>query len=107
VKPFDRGRFSDALERARKQIERDDTRDIGRRLLALVNYMRCTGPRCERRVVKSRRRAVPARRRDRLNRDIRNYVRLHVGSTSHLLRETSAAFRRARRKSFRIQPVPQ
>src|SRR4026208_369276 len=36
LKPFDRERFNEALERARRQVEREETGDLGRRLLALV-----------------------------------------------------------------------
>ena len=53
LKPFDRERFTDALQRARKQIERDETGDLGRRLLALVKDLRKDQPRAERLVVKS------------------------------------------------------
>ena len=40
LKPFDRERFTDALQRARRQIEREETGDLGRRLLALVKDLR-------------------------------------------------------------------
>src|SRR5687767_9318349 len=33
LKPFDRERFRDALSRARKQLDRDENGDLGRRLL--------------------------------------------------------------------------
>ena len=44
LKPFDRERFTEALQRARKQIERDETGDLGRRLLALVKDLRRDQP---------------------------------------------------------------
>ncbi|HEV3484185.1 MAG TPA: response regulator, partial [Vicinamibacterales bacterium] len=53
LKPFDRERFSDALQRARKQIDRDETGDLGRRLLALVKDLRRDQPKSDRLVVKS------------------------------------------------------
>src|SRR5919106_5016001 len=51
LKPFDRERFTEALQRARKQIERDETGDLGRRLLALVKDLRRDQPRSDRLVV--------------------------------------------------------
>ena len=69
LKPFDRERFTDALQRARKQIERDENGDLGRRLLALVKDLRRDQPRTDRLVVEVGRPAVlPARRRNRLDR---------------------------------------
>jgi two-component system, LytTR family, response regulator len=92
LKPFDRDRFTEALQRARKQLERDETGDIGRRLLALVNDLRRDRPRAERLVVKSGGRLFFLRA-DEIDwvEAAGNYVRLHVGNTSHLLRETMTA----------------
>jgi two-component system LytT family response regulator len=89
LKPFDRERFTEALQRARKQIERDETGDIGRRLLALVKDMRKDQPRSDRLVVKSSGRLffLRAEEIDWIE-AAGNYVRLHVGTTSHLLRDT-------------------
>src|SRR5512139_2524592 len=53
LKPFDRERFREALQRARKQIERNETGDLGKRLLALVKDLRKDQPKAERLVVKS------------------------------------------------------
>ena len=69
LKPFDRERFSDALQRARKQIEREETGDLGRRLLALVKDLRRDQPRVGppgRQV--GRPAVLPPRRRNRLGR---------------------------------------
>src|SRR5687767_7331262 len=44
LKPFDRDRFQEALQRARAHIQRDETGDIGRRLLALVKDLRRDQP---------------------------------------------------------------
>ena len=69
LKPFDRERFTEALQRARKQIERDETGDLGRRLLALVKDLRSDQPRADRLVVKSGGRLFFLRdRRNRLGR---------------------------------------
>ncbi len=105
LKPFDRERFSEALQRARKQIERDETGDLGRRLLALVKDLRKDQPRSERLVVKAGGRLFFLRA-DEIDwiEAAGNYVRLHVGNTSHLLRETMNAIegRLDPEKFFRI-----
>src|SRR5690348_1780208 len=105
LKPFDRERFSEALQRARKQIERDETGDLGRRLLALVKDLRRDQPRTDRLVVKSAGRLFFLRT-DEIDwvEAAGNYVRLHVGPASHLLRETMNAIegRLDPEKFFRI-----
>ena len=105
LKPFDRERFTEALQRARKQIERDETGDLGRRLLALVKDLRRDQPRTDRLVVKSGGRLFFLRM-DEIDwiEAAGNYVRLHVGPTSHLLRETMNAIegRLDPEKFFRI-----
>ena len=105
LKPFDRERFTDSLQRARKQIERDETGDLGRRLLALVKDLRRDQPRSDRLVVKSGGRLFFLRA-DEIDwiEAAGNYVRLHVGNSSHLLRETMNAIegRLDPEKFFRI-----
>ena len=105
LKPFDRERFGDALQRARRQIERDETGDLGRRLLALVKDLRRDQPKTDRLVVKSGGRLFFLRM-DEIDwiEAAGNYVRLHVGTTSHLLRETMNAIegRLDPEKFFRI-----
>jgi two-component system LytT family response regulator len=105
LKPFDRERFSAALQRARTQIERDETGDLGRRLMALVKDLRKDQPRAERLVVKSGGRLFFLRA-DEIDwvEAAGNYVRLHVGTTAHLLRETMNAIegRLDPEKFFRI-----
>ena len=105
LKPFDRERFSEALQRARKQIEREETGDLGRRLLALVKDLRKDQPKTDRLVVKSGGRLFFLRM-DEIDwiEAAGNYVRLHVGTTSHLLRETMNAIegRLDPEKFFRI-----
>jgi len=92
LKPFDRARFQEALARARSQIEGRETGDLGRRLLALVQDMRPGPPRTDRLVVKSSGRLFFLRT-DEIDwiEASGNYVRVHVGSESHLLRETLSA----------------
>ena len=105
LKPFDRDRFHDALERARTQVQREDSGEIGRRLLALVKDLRRDQPRTDRLVVKSGGRLFFLRA-DEIDwvEAAGNYVRLHVGSTSYLLRETMNAIegRLDPEKFFRI-----
>jgi two-component system, LytTR family, response regulator len=105
LKPFDRERFKEALDRARRQVEREETGDLGRRLLALVKDLRRDQPRAERLVVKSGGRLFFLRA-DEIDwvEAAGNYVRLHVGTTSHLLRETMNAIegRLDPEKFFRI-----
>ena len=105
LKPFDRERFQEALQRARAQVQRDETGDIGRRLLALVKDLRRDQPKTDRLVVKSGGRLFFLRT-DEIDwiEASGNYVRLHVGTTSHLLRETMNAIegRLDPEKFFRI-----
>ena len=105
LKPFDRERFKDALARARKQLEREENGDLGRRLLALVKDLRRDQPKSDRLVVKSGGRLFFLRT-DEIDwvEAAGNYVRLHVGPGSHLLRETMNAIegRLDPEKFFRI-----
>ena len=105
LKPFDRERFRDALGRARKQLDRDENGDLGRRLLALVKDLRRDQPKSDRLVVKSGGRLFFLRA-DEIDwvEAAGNYVRLHVGPASHLLRETMNAIegRLDPEKFFRI-----
>ncbi len=105
LKPFDRERFSEALQRARHQIARDESGDLGRRLLALVKDLRRDQPKSDRLVVKSGGRLFFLRA-DEIDwvEAAGNYVRLHVGAASHLLRETMTAIegRLDPEKFFRI-----
>jgi two-component system LytT family response regulator len=92
LKPFDRERFQEALGRARSQIEGRESGDLGRRLLALVQDIRPGPPKTERLVVKSAGKLFFLRT-DEIDwiEASGNYVRVHVGSESHLLRETMAS----------------
>jgi two-component system, LytTR family, response regulator len=105
LKPFDRERFEEAVQRARAHIQRDETGDLGRRLLALVKDLRRDQPKTDRLVVKSGGRLFFLRT-DEIDwiEAAGNYVRLHVGNTSHLLRETMNAIegRLDAEKFFRI-----
>jgi two-component system, LytTR family, response regulator len=92
LKPFDRTRFQKALSRARDHIERQQTGDLGRRLLALVQDLKSDTQRIDRLVVKSGGR-VFFLRTDEIDwiEAAGNYVRLHLSAESHLFRETMNA----------------
>lgn len=105
LKPFDRERFAEALQRGRQQVERDATGDLRRRLLALVKDLRRDQPRSDRLVVKSAGRLFFLRTEEiDWVEAAGNYVRVHIGSTSHLLRETMTSIERRLdpEKFFRI-----
>ena len=89
LKPFDRERFQQALARARQHLERKDAGDLERRLLELVQDLRSSPQRPERFVIKSGGRVFFVRT-DEIDwiEAAGNYVKLHVGSEAHLLRET-------------------
>ena len=92
LKPFDRERFSSALRRARTQIDAQADGDLGRRLAALMKDLKRETPRSDRLVVKSGGRLFFLRA-DEIDwiEAAGNYVRLHVGTQAHLLRETMNA----------------
>jgi two-component system LytT family response regulator len=92
LKPFDRDRFAAALSRARTQIETQASGDLGRRLVALMKDFRRDPQKSDRLVVKSGGRLFFLRA-DEIDwiEAAGNYVRLHVGSQAHLLRETMNA----------------
>jgi two-component system, LytTR family, response regulator len=90
LKPFDSDRFQSALKRVRRQIDSQESGDLGRRLLALVRDLKSERPpRSDRLVVKSGGRLFFLRA-DEIDwiEAAGNYVRLHVGAEGHLLRET-------------------
>jgi two-component system LytT family response regulator len=89
LKPFDRERFGKALNRARAQVERARAGDLGERLTALLDGARAARKPAERLIVKSAGRVVFLRA-DEVDwvEAAGNYLRLHVGTEVHLLRET-------------------
>ncbi len=94
LKPFDDQRFHEALERARQQLQlalsgREESVVVHRRLLSLVQDMKNRTKPMERLVVRSSGRVFFLRTEEiDWIEAASNYVRLHVGQTSHLLRET-------------------
>ncbi|MCI0695278.1 LytTR family DNA-binding domain-containing protein [candidate division KSB1 bacterium] len=89
LKPFDRERFQKALQRARLQIQQAKDGDLNQRLLALLENLQPERKWLERLVVKSGGRVffLKAEEIDWIE-AAGNYVRLHAGRESHLLRET-------------------
>jgi two-component system LytT family response regulator len=92
LKPFDRERFRQALTRARQQVTRRSAGDLEQRLMALVQDLRPAAQRVDRFVVKSGGRVFFVRT-DEIDwiEAAGNYVKLHVGSDTHLVRETMNA----------------
>ena len=89
LKPFDDDRFAGALQRARRHIERKDIEDLGPRLQGLLDDLQPRHKYVERLVIKSAGRIffLSVAEVDWIE-AADNYVRLHAGSESHLLRET-------------------
>ena len=88
LKPYDDERFHAALQRARARIRPQQKDDVDRRLLALLKDARGDRGYLQRLVVPSGQRSVFIRveQIDWIEAE-RNYVRLHVGGQSYLLRE--------------------
>jgi two-component system LytT family response regulator len=89
LKPFDRERFRQALARARDQIALSAPGELEKRLMALMTGLRSGPNRIDRFVVKSGGRVFFVRT-DEIDwiEAAGNYVKLHVGTDTHLLRET-------------------
>jgi two-component system LytT family response regulator len=89
LKPFDRERFRKALDRARAQVERARAGDLGDRLAALLDEVHPDRRPAERLVIKSGGRVLFLRTAEiDWVEAAGNYLRLHVGTEVHLLRET-------------------
>jgi two-component system LytT family response regulator len=92
LKPFDRDRFRQALARANQQLDKSKGGEIEKRLAAIVNDLRPTKTRTDRFVVKSGGRIFFVRTSEiDWIEAAGNYVKLHVGNDSHLIRETMNA----------------
>ncbi len=95
LKPFGRERFEQALERARRHLERQRAGDLASRLMALVEDVRPARSRPERLMVRSGARVVfvDVEQVDWVEAE-GNYVRLHTAADSHLVRDTMLAMER-------------
>jgi len=89
LKPFDSERFQKAFQRARLQIQRRTAETINQKLEALLESMRPRNRYLERLVVKSAGRIffLPVSEIEWIE-SADNYVSLHSGRESHLIRET-------------------
>jgi two-component system LytT family response regulator len=89
LKPVDAERFASALQRARKQIEHHNVQDLNQRLQTFLDDVQTKQKFTERLVIKSGGRIffLKVEEIDWIE-AADNYVRLHVGGDSHLLRET-------------------
>ena len=89
LKPFDEDRFAKALERARLAVKRETGGDVSQKLLSLLQDLKAPAGHLERLVVKSAGRLFFLRTEEiDWIESAGNYVCLHVGGESHLLRET-------------------
>ncbi|MGH9794793.1 MAG: LytR/AlgR family response regulator transcription factor [Candidatus Acidiferrales bacterium] len=91
LKPFDRARFRESLERARQQLRRARDGEVSERLLALLGSIRAKQQHRERLVVREGGRIffLRAEEIDWIE-AAGNYLRLHAARQSHLIRETMA-----------------
>lgn len=89
LKPFDRARFEAALRHAIEQVRNRSGNAYGERQLALLTDLKSSAKAAERLAVKSSGRIfwVAFDEIDWIE-SADNYVELHVGAKSHLLRET-------------------
>src|SRR5499427_636653 len=91
LKPFDRERFRQAVARARQQMTRNGG-EVERRLAAIMDDLRPAKQKTDRFVVKSGGRIFFVRTSEiDWIEAAGNYVKLHVGNDSHLIRETMNA----------------
>ncbi len=92
LKPFDDRRFQDALARAKQQLRARASSSVEERLLNLLEEReKSAQPYLHRFVVRARERSifVPAEAVDWIN-GADDYIELHVGKETHLLRERLA-----------------
>lgn len=89
LKPFNRTRFQKTLERAKTTIRRIQNHEVNDQLLSLLGDLRREQEMPDRFIIKSGGRVVFLRVEeiDWIS-TVGNYVRLHVGRDSHLMRET-------------------
>lgn len=89
LKPYDRERFETAIKRAKEQLARSQSGDLQTRMNALLGELKTQPKTANRLVVKTEGRVLLLK-----NEDVDwveaadNYVVLHVGAETHMLRET-------------------
>lgn len=90
LKPFDRERFDTVLDRVRRQLEGD--RGVDARLVELLDQLEGQAEWLDRLPVRmgTRIRLIPVEDIDAIESQA-NYVRLHIGATTHVMRATLAS----------------
>lgn len=90
LKPFNRARLKEAVERARQTVQRRQAGDVREQLMALLKEVGKDRPQYpERLVIKSSGRVIFLKSEEIDWVDAAgNYVRIHAGGESHMLRET-------------------
>jgi two-component system LytT family response regulator len=89
LKPFDRERFENSLQRAKAQTSRQKNGDYDQRILALLEELKAESKYLERLVIKAEGRVFFLDTDDIYWIEAEgNYVRVHNGKKSYLLRET-------------------
>jgi two-component system LytT family response regulator len=92
LKPFDRARFQTALRRALDHIQHAQSGELSQRLTALLAEVKPATKHPERLAIKSSGRVIFLRTNDiDWIEAADNYVSLHVGTETHLHRETMSA----------------
>lgn len=92
LKPFDKERFELALSRARNHLNRSQGGDLTQKLSALLADLRPEPKTTDRLVIKTSGKVVFLRTAEiDWIEAADNYLNLHVGADSHLLRETMAS----------------
>jgi two-component system LytT family response regulator len=93
VKPCSLVRFQTTLQRAREQIERNQTGQMQQKLSALLEDLKADPKQSDRIAVKSGGRIIFLKFAEvDWVEAADNYVKLHVGNDAHLLRHTMSAF---------------
>jgi two-component system, LytTR family, response regulator len=89
LKPFDRARFTRALRRAKERLREKDRDDVNRRILGLLSEIKDGPQYLDRLVIKNNDR-VFVLKTDEIDwiEAEGNYVRIHFGKQSSLMRET-------------------
>jgi two-component system, LytTR family, response regulator len=105
LKPFEYARLHEAVQRAREHLQRKPSEAYQERLLGLIQELRSQGEPWERLVIRESGRVLFLKI-DEIDwiEGEGNYLRLHVGKSSHLLRETmgTAEARLAPKKFLRL-----
>jgi two-component system LytT family response regulator len=93
LKPFDRDRFKRAMERVRAELASHESDQLAQRVLALAGEYKAERPQpTDRLIIKSGGRVflLRAREIDWIE-AAGNYLKVHVGSEAHMIRQTMAS----------------